>query len=267
MEQVIYTKCKQCELVFNPRDILKHKSCSAKKITTTPHSSMKKVKNKGSSSKKSGSNVCRQPLSKEPSNSNAPVPMSVSSASSSSSPAAASGQSVVEMAVEKVTSTPVVKTTAAAPTKSEMTVSTSGSSKGHSTHSQKSHHASWPSKTETGGSTSATSSALPANNYSSSSHGHHHGHGHGHHDHHHSSSTHSNHGHSSNSSSSSSSRHRKSMKTNSSCRVAVKEFDPDIHCGVVEPGKGPCTRSVTCSNHRVRKIPFRRVRLKYMLHG
>nr|CAI5845450.1 unnamed protein product [Callosobruchus analis] len=242
MDQVVYTKCKECKLVFNPRDILSHKSCSAKTITTTPHSSKKKVKNKGSSSKRPGSNVRRRPQPKESasaSNSNAPVPVSVPSASSSSTPAtvpvAASTQPVVEMAMEKVTSSPAVKTTtvtttttATSSTKSEMAVSMSGSSKGHSAHSQKSHHAS-----------SATSS----------------------------SSGHSNHGHSGNSSSSSSSRHRKSRKSNSSFRVAAKEFDPDIHCGVVEPGKGPCTRSVTCSNHRVRKIPFRRVRLKYMLHA
>lgn len=30
-----------------------------------------------------------------------------------------------------------------------------------------------------------------------------------------------------------------------------KEFDPDLHCGVIDAHKGPCLRSITCSNHRI----------------
>lgn len=32
---------------------------------------------------------------------------------------------------------------------------------------------------------------------------------------------------------------------------SVKEFDPDRHCGVIDSHKGPCLRSITCSNHRI----------------
>lgn len=31
----------------------------------------------------------------------------------------------------------------------------------------------------------------------------------------------------------------------------TKEYDPDFHCGVVDAHKGPCMRSITCSNHRI----------------
>ncbi|KAG5880796.1 hypothetical protein JTB14_030814 [Gonioctena quinquepunctata] len=55
---------------------------------------------------------------------------------------------------------------------------------------------------------------------------------------------------SSSSSSSSSSRHKKSRKSNSNTKI-TKEFDPDVHCGVVEGNRGPCTRSITCSSHRI----------------
>ncbi|XP_022901226.1 ataxin-7-like protein 1 [Onthophagus taurus] len=49
------------------------------------------------------------------------------------------------------------------------------------------------------------------------------------------------------SSSSSSSKHKKSKKSSKK----VKEFDPDKHCGVFEGNKGPCLRSITCSNHMI----------------
>ncbi|KRT84905.1 hypothetical protein AMK59_788, partial [Oryctes borbonicus] len=52
---------------------------------------------------------------------------------------------------------------------------------------------------------------------------------------------------SSSGSSSSSSRHKKSKKS----YKKIKEYDPDKHCGVVEGHKGPCMRSITCSNHMV----------------
>jgi hypothetical protein len=48
-------------------------------------------------------------------------------------------------------------------------------------------------------------------------------------------------------SSSGNSRHKKSKKSTK----ALREYDPDIHCGVVEGQKGPCTRSITCSNHKI----------------
>ncbi|CAH1982589.1 unnamed protein product [Acanthoscelides obtectus] len=267
MEQVIYTKCRECKLVFKPWDILSHKSCSGRSIPTIPHSSKKKVHNKGNlkipsstlrkqAVKESASPSISNPAASVPVSTPSPAVASNSAANSASTPAKA----VTKMVVDDITSSQPIKTTttatAATVSKSQLAVSTSGSSKPHVAHSQKSHHTSWPSRTETGGSNSG----------SSSSHSHHHGHGHSHHHHHSSGSSHSNHGRTS-SSSSSSSRYKKSKKSNSSCRVAVKHFDPDVHCGVVVSGKGPCTRSVTCSNHRVRKTPFRRVRLKYMLRA
>lgn len=44
-----------------------------------------------------------------------------------------------------------------------------------------------------------------------------------------------------------SSKYKKSKRSNK----VTKDYDPDVHCGVVEGNKGPCTRSITCSNHRV----------------
>lgn len=32
---------------------------------------------------------------------------------------------------------------------------------------------------------------------------------------------------------------------------STKEFNPDLHCGVIDAHKGPCLRSITCSNHRI----------------
>ncbi|XP_063928638.1 ataxin-7-like isoform X2 [Zophobas morio] len=46
-----------------------------------------------------------------------------------------------------------------------------------------------------------------------------------------------------------SSRHKKSKKSTK----ALREYDPDVHCGVVEGQKGPCTRSITCSNHKIQQ--------------
>ncbi|KAK9758721.1 SCA7, zinc-binding domain [Popillia japonica] len=54
-------------------------------------------------------------------------------------------------------------------------------------------------------------------------------------------------GYSSGSSSISSIRRKKSKKR----YKKIKEYDPDKHCGVVEGHKGPCMRSITCSNHMV----------------
>ncbi|EFA10966.2 uncharacterized protein LOC100142225 [Tribolium castaneum] len=45
-----------------------------------------------------------------------------------------------------------------------------------------------------------------------------------------------------------SARHKKSKKSSTK---ALREYDPDIHCGVVDGLKGPCTRSITCSNHKI----------------
>lgn len=55
MEQRVYSKCKNCTRVFNPRDILSHRSCSK---SHTLHSSLlkKKVKSKSSNGKKTSSN-------------------------------------------------------------------------------------------------------------------------------------------------------------------------------------------------------------------
>ncbi|KAG5870316.1 hypothetical protein JTB14_038400 [Gonioctena quinquepunctata] len=63
MEQRVYTKCKECRIIFNPRDILSHKSCPGKSHSSS-HSLKKKVKSKGSSSKKSHSNLPPPPLFK-----------------------------------------------------------------------------------------------------------------------------------------------------------------------------------------------------------
>lgn len=37
-------------------------------------------------------------------------------------------------------------------------------------------------------------------------------------------------------------------------------YDPELHCGVVVDGTGPCTRSLTCKSHQVslrRAVPGR----------
>lgn len=44
---------------------------------------------------------------------------------------------------------------------------------------------------------------------------------------------------------------RTSKKSCSRKAKSAKEFDPDLHCGVMDAHKGPCLRSITCSNHRI----------------
>ncbi|KAL1493180.1 hypothetical protein ABEB36_011286 [Hypothenemus hampei] len=81
---------------------------------------------------------------------------------------------------------------------------------------------------------------LPPSSSSSSSH-HHHGT---------SSSSHSSSKHKK-SSSSSSKRSTSSSSPTSSKNSIHKNYDPDIHCGVMDGSRGPCMRSITCSNHRL----------------
>lgn len=49
---------------------------------------------------------------------------------------------------------------------------------------------------------------------------------------------------------------------------SVKEYDPDVHCGVVDSNKGPCLRSITCSNHRIqlkKLVPGRRKDIQQLI--
>ncbi|KAJ8939968.1 hypothetical protein NQ318_006149 [Aromia moschata] len=222
MEQRIYSKCKECRLIFNPRDILSHKTCSGKShLSTNSQSLKKKVKSKGSSSKKTHSSLPPPPLFKKP-----PSPPT-STASVPVIPEAKLSPSKVLPKIPKistVTSTSSTHTvTTITTTKSETRVS---SSSGHSSKSSTVHSPKSPSKSTTNSSHSPKPSSKATTNTETSG-------------------TCS----SSSPSSSSSNRYKKSRKTSSSSKI-TKEFDPDVHCGVVEGNRGPCTRSITCSNHR-----------------
>ncbi|XP_072402882.1 uncharacterized protein [Diabrotica undecimpunctata] len=211
MEQRIYVKCKECRLVFNPRDILSHKICPGKSHNYSSNNLKKKVKSKTIPPKKTKkkTNLPPQKLFKKsaPSTSTPPLSLAeipkVSSSKISKSPTT-SGHSTIT-------------TTTSSSSKSEVRVSSSTSKS--STHLQKS-----PSKPTT---TSAEHSQKSKSTSTS--------------------------GESNPCSSSSSSKHKKNRKSTSSSSSTklTKEFDPDIHCGVVEGNRGPCTRSITCSNHRI----------------
>ncbi|XP_057668313.1 ataxin-7-like protein 1 isoform X2 [Diorhabda carinulata] len=210
MEQRVYTKCKECRLVFNPRHILSHKSCPAKSHSTS-HSLKKKVKSKGNGTKKSYSNLPPPPLfKKSPSPSLTTVTLNIP-----------------EISVPKVSSPKTSKVSTISSTSSAVMTISSSSNKSDTripsnTSSLKSHSPKSPSKSSISSSEhSPKSKSQTGENNSSSS-----------------------------NSSSSSNRHKKSRKSNSNTKI-TKEFDPDVHCGVVEGTKGPCTRSITCSNHRI----------------
>lgn len=53
------------------------------------------------------------------------------------------------------------------------------------------------------------------------------------------------------SSSSSNSGSSGSSSSTSSSKILPKDYDPDTHCGVIDGSRGPCMRSITCSNHRI----------------
>ncbi|KAJ8923616.1 hypothetical protein NQ315_010195 [Exocentrus adspersus] len=222
MEQKIYTKCKECGLVFNRRDILLHKTCSGKMhVSSTTQSLKKKVKSKGSSSKKPHSSLPPPPLFKKP-----PSPLTgTSSAAVVESKSPLSKISSKTPKISTVSSNSSTHTVTTTSTKSETRVSSSSShsSKSSSVHSPKS-----PSKSVSNSAHSPKSSSKTTTSTETTA----------------SSSV------SSSSSSSSSSRHKKSRKSNNNTKI-TKEFDPDVHCGVMEGSRGPCTRSITCSNHRI----------------
>lgn len=48
----------------------------------------------------------------------------------------------------------------------------------------------------------------------------------------------------------SSSPHKKSKKSSKK----GKDYDPDKHCGIIEGNKGPCLKSIGCTNHTVSSI-------------
>ncbi|KAJ8986282.1 hypothetical protein NQ317_009992 [Molorchus minor] len=183
----------------------------------------KKVKSKGNNSKKPQAVVPPPPLFKKPSS---PIPSTSTTPDLKLSPTKISSKVPKISAVTTTSSTPTVMTTTT--TKSETRVSSSSthSSKSSSVHSPKS-----PSKSTSSSvhSPKSLSKTVPTTEPTASM----------------STST---------SNSSSSSRHKKSRKSSSSSSSSskiAKEFDPDVHCGVVEGNRGPCTRSITCSNHRI----------------
>ncbi|XP_018565773.1 protein let-653 isoform X2 [Anoplophora glabripennis] len=223
MEQRIYSKCKECRLVFNPRDILSHKTCSGKAhLSSTPQNLKKKVKSKGSSSKKSHSSLPPPPLFKKP-------PSPLTSVSSAPIPETKSSSTKVSTKIPKISTVSSISsshTVTTTSTKSETRLSSSSphTSKSNSVHSPKS-----PSKSVSGTAHSPKSTSKTATSTETIA----------------SSSVSS-----SSSSNSNSSRYKKSRKSNNNTKV-TKEFDPDVHCGVIEGNRGPCTRSITCSNHRI----------------
>ncbi|CAH1103533.1 unnamed protein product [Psylliodes chrysocephalus] len=216
MEQRIYTKCKECRLVFNPRDILSHKACPGRFHSSTSHSLKKKIESKGSTPKKSHSSVppprggggrLNRGFKKSPSPSLTPASVSIPEISLSK---------VSSPKISKISpiSTSSTLTTSNSSSKTETRVSSLSSSSKLNSHSPRS-----PSKTSSNLEHSPKSKSTPSDSNCSSTSG-------------------------------SSSRHKKSRKSNSNTKI-TKEFDPDVHCGVVEGNRGPCTRSITCNNHRI----------------
>ncbi|CAG9759386.1 unnamed protein product [Ceutorhynchus assimilis] len=119
------------------------------------------------------------------------------------------------------------------------TVKSSSSHHGNSHHSSSHHSSKSTSSKDTPMDTLPASSSISHHHHSTLSH---------------SSSSNSNSRHKKSSSSSSSSKRSSSgsgSSSNSSSKTSPKNYDPDIHCGVVEGDRGPCMRSITCSNHRL----------------
>ncbi|CAG9855266.1 unnamed protein product [Phyllotreta striolata] len=195
MEQRIFTKCKECRLVFNPRNIMTHKVCPERFHSSTSDSSQKDSKTKGNSSRKSHSYL--PPLFK--------VSKTKSPSPSVSIPDLSQCKVSPKMSKSLPLSSPSTLTNS---NKSETRLSPSSNFSKVNSHSPRS-----SLKT-------SLKSAQSDSNCSSTS--------------------------------STSSRHKKSRKSSSSNNAKVtEEFDPNVHCGVVEGNSGPCTRSITCNNHRV----------------
>lgn len=238
MEQRAYAKCKECKAIFNPRRILSHRSCLVRShLTSSPSFELKK-KSKSKSSRKS--------------NSNTPSPPPYKKTPSPASPGTAS--LVIEMS--KISSPKIPKTTSPALSPS-VNSSTSSSHKTGSTPSN-THRSKTVSslvlkspKSEI--STSSKLAKLFNNSPDSTNH---------------SAST-SKSSSSSSHSSTNSSRHKKSRKSSSSNGNNSKnseEYNPSIHCGVVEDSKGPCTRSLSCSNHKTQLRKFVSSRSREVQH-
>lgn len=220
MEQRIFSKCRECRLIFNPRNILSHKACMGRSHSSSSSSFDLKKKLKNKSSKKSHSNSPSPPPFKKPSSPSSPSTLS----------AVADLSKVISPKASKHSSSPV----ASSPTNSSASPSHKSSSKISSNSfssktnsslilkSSKCEHSPHSSRLTKLFSNSTDSSADSTSASKSSS----------------------------SSSSSSSSRHKKSRKSSSSNSKSVEEFNPSIHCGVIEDNKGPCTRSLSCSNHR-----------------
>lgn len=218
MEQRIYSKCKECRLIFNPRNILSHRVCLGRGYSFSSSSFDLKKKSKSKSSKKSHSNTPSPPPFKKPPSPTTPV----------SSSAITDLSKMLSSKVPKVSTSINVSPppTSSSHKSSSRLSSSSHNSKTVSSHLTRSEHHHSSSKTPKSSSSSTDISNGSTSTSKSSS-----------------SSSHS-------SSSSSSSRHKKSRKSSSSNSKSNEEYDPNIHCGVVENNKGPCTRSLSCSNHR-----------------
>ncbi|XP_030748301.1 uncharacterized serine-rich protein C215.13-like [Sitophilus oryzae] len=200
LENRVYSKCIQCNRVFNPVDILSHCSKSPHfKYHTTLKSEIKHKKEV---------RFFKKPFPPPPS------PTSVEPMSSS--------PVEVKLSVMRLN-----------PPKEHNPSTKAISSSRHTFKSSSGHH--------------QKGSSLSQENLKSSS---------LHHDH--SSTSPSSNSHSNKHKKSSSSSPRKSVSSTaissatSSSKVQVKDYDPDVHCGVIEGNKGaPCMRSITCSYHKM----------------
>lgn len=222
MEQRIFSKCRECRLIFNPRNILTHKACMGRSHSSSSSSFDLKKKSKSKSLKKSHSNTPSPPPFKKPPSPSSPSTLSVVTdmskvispkASKHSSPPTASSPTNSSTSPHKPSSK-ISSNSISSKTNSSLILKSPKSE--HSSHSSK------LSKLFSNSTDSSTESTSASKSSSSSSH----------------------------SSSSISSKHKKSRKSGSSNSKNVEEYNPSIHCGVIEDNKGPCTRSLSCSNHR-----------------
>ncbi|XP_060537301.1 ataxin-7-like protein 1 [Cylas formicarius] len=237
LEKQILYRCKVCKIVFNPRDILSHKNCLAPPHIAQQPLSKKKVISKGKK-KKTQSRVTPSPppLSKK-----AQTPPIASTSILTSNTLPELKVSVSKVILPKIPKSSSVSScitsSTASSSKPEIRV-TSTLSKVTSVHSPRSnstnsHISKSPAKSPlvTPMDTLPVPSPLSTDGSSTSTAG------------------------TSAACSSGSNRYNKKSKRSSnisiSNKVVTKDYDPDVHCGVTEGNRGPCTRSITCSNHRI----------------
>ncbi|XP_076261103.1 uncharacterized protein LOC143196985 isoform X2 [Rhynchophorus ferrugineus] len=315
MEPRVYSKCRECNRVFNPCDILSHKNCS--KIQNFIHPSLlkKKMKNKSGIGKKT-STISNTDSNLSSSNNNPSVVAQQSGIFKRPfTPPPLSNTPQHKVSVTKIGLSKVVKTTTTVSAASNTATSTTSSYKSdprvsssskttssvhnssraissirHGSKSSSVHNHQKSSSHHGPRSPSSVSSYASPKSPSSVHHSRHKSpsrnlHSGSHHSSTHvsskslpssksadmvpSSSSQLHHSSSSISSFSSSNSHsnkpKKSASTSSprkssssatnlnsnNNKILVKDYDPDMHCGVVEGSKGPCMRSITCSNHRI----------------